>query len=259
MKILFLGDIVGSPGRNVIKRLLDDYRRMEDIDVVIANGENAAGGSGLTPKITDELLAAGIDVITTGDHVWKKKDIYPYLATTNKLVRPANYPEGAPGEGSTVFETKRGAKIAVINLIGRVFMDALDCPFVAVKKELLKVKKETNIILVDLHAEATSEKIAMGWYLDGKVSAVVGTHTHVQTADEKILPKGTAYITDTGMTGPFTSVIGREVEPVLERFITQRPTRFNVATEGLEMHGVLIEVDEGTGKATSIKRVQKKA
>lgn len=258
MKILFLGDIVGSPGRDIIKRLLVDYRAERGIDVVIVNGENAAGGSGLTPKIADELLASGVDVITTGDHIWKKRDIYEYLKTSHKLIRPANYPEGAPGKGSTVVAVG-GVKIGVINLIGRVFMDPLDCPFAQVNKELDKIKDETKIILVDVHAEATSEKVALGWYLDGQVSAVVGTHTHVQTADEKILPKGTAYITDTGMTGPFKSVIGRCVEPVLERFVTQLPTRFDVAGEDVQMHGVIIEVDKATGKAVKIERVQKKA
>ncbi|MBU1657251.1 MAG: TIGR00282 family metallophosphoesterase [Candidatus Omnitrophica bacterium] len=208
MRILFLGDIVGKPGRTIIKKLLPDLRKDESIDLVVANGENAAAGSGLIPRLADELLESGIDVLTSGDHIWKKRDIYDYLKVSGRLIRPANYPEGAPGRGSTVVDTASGKKVAVINIIGRVFMDAVDCPFARVKKEIKTVSKLADIIIVDLHAEATSEKIAMGWYLDGEVSAVLGTHTHIQTADERILPKGTAYITDCGMTGPNDSVIG---------------------------------------------------
>ncbi len=256
MRILFLGDIVGKPGREIVKRLLQQIRRKENIDAVIANGENAAGGSGLTPQIADEILESGVDVITSGDHIWKKREIYGYLDKTDHLIRPANYPHGAPGKGSTVVNIN-GKKLAVINIIGRVFMDAVDCPFVGVKKEIDRVSKETNIIIVDIHAEATSEKVATGWYLDGMVSAVVGTHTHVQTADEKILPKGTAYLTDAGMTGPCDSVIGRKKEDIITRFVTQLPTRFQVAEEGVEMHGVMVEIDEKTGKAFNIVRLQR--
>ena len=180
------------------------------------------------------------------------------MNTSNRIVRPLNYPEGSPGSGSTVVDIKGVGKVGVINLIGRVFMDAVDCPFAAVKKEVEKIRKETHVILVDIHAEATSEKVAMGWFLDGKVSAVIGTHTHIQTADEKILPKGTAYLTDSGMTGPYESVIGREVENILRRFVTQLPTRFEVARGGVEMHGAVIDIDEKTGKARSIKRIQAK-
>lgn len=258
MKILFLGDIVGKPGRDVTGRVLPDMKKDEKIDFVIANAENAAGGSGITPTIAQELFACGVDALTSGDHIWKKAEVYPYLEATDKVIRPANYPEGVPGKGSTVIKAANGVKVGIINLLGRVFMDPLDCPFACVKKELEKVRKETSVIFVDMHAEATSEKVAMGWFLDGTVSAVVGTHTHVQTADEKILPKGTAYITDCGMTGPYDSVIGRKKENIIERFLTQLPTRFEVASGNEEMHGVLVTVDPQTGKALAITRVQKK-
>jgi metallophosphoesterase (TIGR00282 family) len=258
MRILFLGDIVGRPGREIAEKILPDLKEKEKIDFIIANGENAAGGSGLTPKIADKLFECGIDVITSGDHIWKRQEIYDYLKVSARLIRPANYPEGDPGVGSTVIDAGGGRKVGVINLIGRVFMDAVDCPFVKAKEEVDKLREKTPIIIVDLHAEATSEKVAMGWYLDGLVSALVGTHTHIQTADEKILPAGTAYITDCGMTGPYDSVIGRKKEQILMRFLTQLPTRFEMADAGVEMHGVLIEVDDSTGKAQSIKRIQEK-
>jgi metallophosphoesterase (TIGR00282 family) len=259
MKILFLGDIVGKPGRDIVHKVLRDFREKEKIDVVIANGENSAGGSGLTPRIAEELFEDGVDILTSGDHIWKRKEIYDLLNTTDRLVRPANYPEGAPGKGSTVVDVKGGGKIGVINLVGRVFMEAVDCPFERVRKEIERLRHITPVIVVDMHAEATSEKVAMGWYLDGAVSAVIGTHTHIQTADEKILPGGTAYITDCGMTGPYDSVIGRRKEQIITRFLTQLPTRFEMATEGVEMHGVIINVDEKEGKALGIKRVQMKA
>jgi metallophosphoesterase (TIGR00282 family) len=259
MKVLFIGDIVGSPGREIIKNVLKDFRKERGIDVVIANGENAAGGSGLTPAIAEELFSNGIDVLTSGDHVWKKRDIYDFLEKTDRLIRPANYPKGVPGKGSTVVQIEGVGKIGVVNIIGRVFMDAVDCPFDRVREEIEEVSKETPVIIVDMHAEATSEKVAMGWYLDGAVSAVIGTHTHVQTADEKVLPNGTAYITDCGMTGPYDSVIGRKKEQILTRFITQLPTRFELASEGVEIHGVIVDIDGKTGKATGIERVQKSA
>ena len=258
MRILFLGDIVGRPGRDAVENILPDLRKEKGIDFAIANAENAAGGSGITPNIAEKLLDSGIDVLTSGDHIWKRQEIYDFLKVSSQLIRPANYPEGAPGRGSTVIDTGKGKKIGVINLIGRVFMDAVDCPFVKAKEDIDKVRKETPIIIVDLHAEATSEKVAMGWYLDGLVSAMVGTHTHIQTADEKILPNGTAYITDCGMTGPYDSVIGRKKEQIILRFITQLPTRFEMAVGGAEMHGVIIEVNDSTGKAVSIERIQKK-
>lgn len=258
MRILFLGDIVGSPGRDVIKKLVPSFREREKLDAVIANGENAASGSGVTVQTAEELFNSGIDVLTSGDHIWKKKEILEYLDRTDRLIRPANYPDGAPGLGATVVEIKNKGKFAVINLLGRVFMDAVDCPFLKAEKEIEKLQGETKIIIVDMHAEATSEKVALSWFLDGRVSAVIGTHTHVQTADEKILPKGTAYLTDAGMTGPFDSVIGRRKEPVIERFLTQLPTKFEVADNGLEMHGAIIDIDDKTGKAISIRRVQEK-
>ncbi len=254
---MFIGDIVGKPGREIAEARLKDIRKEEKLDCIIANGENAAGGSGLTPQITDELLQSGIDVLTSGDHIWKKRDIYEYLQSSRRLIRPANYPKGAPGKGSTVVEVGN-VKVGVINLLGRVFMDPLDCPFARVKEELELVRERTPIVIVDMHAEATSEKVAMGWYLDGKVSAVVGTHTHIQTADEKILPKGTAYITDSGMTGPYLSVIGRKKEIIVQRFVDQLPNRFEMASDWVEMHGVIVDIDESTGKATGIKRVQYK-
>lgn len=258
MRILFIGDIVGRPGRDIVRTHLRNLRTRENIDFVIANGENAAGGSGLTPQTVEELLKNGIDVLSSGDHIWKKKEIYNLLDTSDKVIRPLNYPVGVPGKGSTILEAGNGKKIAVINLIGRVFMDAVDCPFNRVRADLERIKEITPLIFVDMHAEATSEKVAMGWYLDGTVSGVVGTHTHIQTADEKILPGGTAYITDCGMTGPYDSVIGRKKELILTRFLTNLPTRFEMATEGLEMHGVIIDVDEATGKATAIRRIQEK-
>lgn len=258
MRILFIGDIVGGPGRTIVAQALHGLRERKKIDVVIANGENSAGGSGLTPKITDELFANGVDILTSGDHIWKKREIYEYLGVKKRLLRPANYPDGAPGHGAVVIDIKNVGKIGVMNLLGRVFMEALVCPFTVASREVEKLRHETPIIFVDMHAEATSEKVAMGWHLDGKVSAVIGTHTHIQTADEKILPGGTAYITDCGMTGPYDSVIGRKKEFILERFLTQLPNRFEVASDDVQMHGVLVDVDEKTGKAVSIERVQEK-
>jgi metallophosphoesterase (TIGR00282 family) len=258
MRILFLGDIVGSPGREIIKELLPAFRKKEKLDFAIANAENAAGGSGLTPSLAEELFSSGIDAITSGDHIWKKREIYDYLNTTDRVLRPANYPRGVPGRGSSVVTSHAGHKVGLINLVGRVFMEAVECPFRTAKEEAEKLSGKTNIIIVDMHAEATSEKVALGWFLDGTVSAIVGTHTHIQTADEKILPQGTAYITDCGMTGPYDSVIGRRKEEILERFITQLPTRFEMASDDVQMHGVIIDIDERTGKATGIKRVQEK-
>ena len=257
MKVLFIGDIVGRPGRNVTRKRLREFREANGIDCVIANGENAAGGSGITPGIAEELFNNGIDVLTSGDHIWKKREAYAFLDKTDKVVRPLNYPPGVPGKGSTVVEIA-GVKVGVVNLIGRVFMDAVDCPFRRAREEVRELRKETPIIIVDMHAEATSEKVAMGWFLDGKVSAVLGTHTHIQTADETVRPKGTAYITDSGMTGPYDSVIGRQKELIIERFLTNLPTRFEVATGDIQMHGVVIDIDNETGNARSIERVQEK-
>ena len=258
MKILFIGDIVGSPGRTAVRELIPKIKKRENIDIVIANGENAAGGSGITPQIADELLGYKIDVLTSGDHIWKRKAIIEKIESDKRILRPANYPPDAPGLGATLVETKGGIKVGVINLIGRVFMQAVECPFRVAKQEIAALKKKTSVIVVDMHAEATSEKIALSWYLDGSVSALIGTHTHVQTADEKILPEGTAYITDVGMTGPFDSVIGRKKEQILVRFITQMPARFEMAEADIQLHSVVIDIDEKTGKARSIKRIQEK-
>ena len=256
MRILFIGDIVGRPGREAVKKLLPKIVKKKGIEFVVANGENAAGGSGITPSISEELLSYGIDVVTSGDHIWKKREIVDYIQSSKNLLRALNYPKGVPGWGSTIVESKNGIKIAVINLSGRIFMQPIECPFKASGEEVKKLKQKTSIIIVDIHAEATSEKIALGWHLDGKVSAVIGTHTHVQTADERILPNKTAYITDCGMTGPFDGVIGRKKEQILTRFITQMPTRFEMAESDVRLNGVVIDVDEKTGEANSIERLE---
>jgi metallophosphoesterase (TIGR00282 family) len=258
MKILFIGDIVGSPGREAVKILLPQLEKEHGLDFIIANAENAAGGSGITSRVAEELFTSGIDVITSGDHIWKKREIFEIIDKEARILRPINFPAGAPGRGRGLFQTKKGLKVGVINIQGRVFMEALECPFQTSRQAQEALAKDTNIIIVDIHAEATSEKAALGWYLDGKVSAVLGTHTHIQTADEKILPQGTAYITDVGMTGPFDSVIGRKVEDVLARFITCVPTRFEVAVENVHLQGVVLEIDANTGKARSIVRIQRK-
>jgi metallophosphoesterase (TIGR00282 family) len=258
MLILFIGDIVGEPGRRAIKELLPKIKKSEDIDFVIANGENIAGGSGITPQLAEELFKYGIDALTSGDHIWKRKEVIDYISNTPRLLRPANYPSQAPGLGYSVTKSGSGTPVAVINLIGRVFMQPLECPFRAAKEAVEKLKGKAQVIIVDMHAEATSEKIALGWYLDGTVSAVIGTHTHVQTADEKILPKGTAYLSDAGMTGPFDGVIGRKKEQILARFLTQMPMKFEMAELDIQLHGVIVDIDEKTGKANAIKRVQKK-
>jgi hypothetical protein len=258
MKILFIGDIVGSPGRRAVNQLLPGLKEEHSLDFVIANAENASGGSGIIPKVADELFASGVDVLTSGDHIWRRKEIFELISREKRILRPINFPAMAPGKGSEIFKSKSGQKIGVINVNGRVFMDPLDCPFkitLAAQKELVQ---ETKIIIVDIHAEATSEKIALGWYLDGKVSAVLGTHTHIQTADERILPQGTAYLTDAGMCGPYDSVIGRKVENVLERFITGLPVKFEVAESNIQLHGAVLDIDEKTGKARSIERIQRK-
>ena len=256
-KILFIGDIIGSPGRLAVRELLPKLIGAHNPDAVIANGENAAGGFGITPVIYEELISLEIDVVTSGNHIWDRKEIPDFLKFGgHMLIRPANYPEGAPGEGHTVFETTTGVKIGVVNLCGRVFMGNLDCPFRAGMELVEKLRKQTPVILVDMHAETTSEKAAMGWYLDGLASAVIGTHTHVHTADERILTNGTAYITDAGMTGPVNSVIGMKKEAILERFLTQMPVRFEVAAKDVELQGVLVTVDAATGKALKIERVK---
>ena len=258
MKILFIGDIVGNPGRSVVKKLLPELKKEHGLDFVIANAENAAGGSGITLSVAEDLFGSGLDALTSGDHIWKKREIFEFINEEERILRPINYPAGAPGRGSALFKTKLEQKIGVVNVNGRVFMEALDCPFKTSLAAVEELLKETKVVIVDMHAEATSEKIALGYFLDGKASAVLGTHTHIQTADEKILPKGTGFITDVGMTGPYASVIGRRVEDVLERFLTSVPVRFEVADGDIQLAGVVIDIDEGTGKTKSIMRIQRK-
>jgi 2',3'-cyclic-nucleotide 2'-phosphodiesterase len=256
MRILFIGDIVGKAGRQALEGLLERTRADYQIDFSVANGENAAGGMGITPVIASEFLDLGIDVLTSGNHIWAKKEIVPFLDEEERLLRPANYPEGVPGRGTGLFELGNGQKVGVVNLEGRVFMKNLECPFRVGEKEAGKLKEETRIILVDFHAEATSEKMALAWFLNGKVSALLGTHTHVQTSDERILSGGTAYITDVGMTGPLASVIGIRRQIALDRFLTQIPWKFDIATEEIELQGVILDVEEGTGKSRSIQRIR---
>ena len=256
MNILFIGDIIGKAGRQAIQGVLEKVIADHKIDFTIANGENAAGGMGITPTIAMEFLDQGVDVLTSGNHIWAKKEIVPFLDEEPRILRPANYPPKVPGRGSGIFHSSNGQKVGVLNLEGRVFMKHLDCPFRVGEKEVELLRKETHIILVDFHAEATSEKMAMGWFLNGKVSAILGTHTHVQTSDEKILDGGTAYITDVGMTGPLASVIGIRKQIALERLLTQIPWKFDVATEEIELQGVVIEVDPKTGKSQSIQRIK---
>lgn len=258
VNILFIGDIVGKPGRKVIREVLRPLKERFRIDLVVANGENASGGIGISIKGADELLSAGIDVLTSGNHIWKKKEIVDYIQQNPDLIRPANFPPGTPGKGFVVKETRSGRRIAVLNLLGRTFMEAVDCPFRKAIEERDRLIQESSIILVDFHAEATSEKMALGWYLDGKVSAVLGTHTHIQTADERILPQGTAYITDVGMTGPIDSVIGVKKDLAIERFLTQMPYKFEVAKRDLALEGVLLSIDPETGKALEISRIRER-
>jgi len=255
VKILFIGDVVGSPGRKIIQERLADILSQRGIDLCIINCENAASGFGVTPKIVEELFAAGADVLTSGNHIWKRKEIIDFFPTEPRLLRPANFPSGSPGSGLHVGHAKNGAGCAVLNLQGRTFMAANDDPFRAASLELKRIPPAVKVILVDMHAEATSEKVAMGWYLDGKVSAVVGTHTHIATADEHVLPGGTAYITDVGMTGPHDSVIGMEKQGILQHFLDGMPSRFVVAEGDIQMNSVLIDVDESTGRARSIQRL----
>jgi metallophosphoesterase (TIGR00282 family) len=254
-RLLFIGDIVGRPGRELIRRGLPALVAHHSIDLVIANVENAAAGFGITPDVADDLFSQGVHVMTGGNHTWDKKEILTYIPDQPRMLRPANLPAGAPGRGSVVTRTSRGTPVAVINVMGRVFMTAIDDPFRVVLAEIAAVAAETRIIFVDFHAEATSEKVAMGWYLDGRVTAVVGTHTHVQTADERVLPQGTAFITDVGMTGPHDSVIGVERSAVIQRFLTGLPQRFETATENPRLNGVIVSANETTGRAEAIERV----
>ena len=256
MKVLFIGDIFGEPGRRAVARAVPKLVAQRQIDIVIGNGENAAGGFGITPELAEELFDLGLAVITTGNHAWDKKEILDYFPREPRLLRPANYPSGVPGHGSVVVESASGEKLGVLQLMGRAYMPTLDCPFQVAKKEMADLKKRTNAVIVDMHAEATSEKMAMGHYLDGEAVAVVGTHTHVQTADDQILPKGTAYVTDIGMTGPLHSVIGVKKELAIEKFLTGMPRRFEVASGPSVFCAVLVELDARLGKALSIERVR---
>jgi hypothetical protein len=259
MKILFIGDIFGRPGRTIVRQRLPELVKSRQADLVIANAENAAAGFGLTPSLAEELMEMGIQVLTTGNHIWDKKEIHDYLGSADghsparRVLRPANYPAGSPGHGVYEGRTRAGVSFAVVNLQGRVFMPSIDDPFQVADALLKKIQAE--IILVDIHAEATSEKVAMGWYLDGRVTAVLGTHTHIQTADERILPRGTAYLTDVGMTGPYDSIIGVEKELVLHRFLTGMPSRFEPAHGDVRLCAAVIECDEPTGRARAIERL----
>ncbi len=255
MKILFVGDVVGSPGRKIVRDRLADILAQRAIDLCIVNCENAASGFGVTPKIVEELFSDGADVLTSGNHIWKRKEIIDFFPEEPRLLRPANFPSGSPGSGLYLGQAKNGVSCAVLNLQGRTFMAPIDDPFRTASLELQRIPSDVKVIVVDMHAEATSEKIAMGWYLDGKVSAVLGTHTHVATADEHVLPAGTAYITDVGMTGPHDSVIGMEKKGILQHFLDAMPSRFVVAEGDIQMNTVLIDVDESSGRARSISRV----
>ncbi len=255
IRILFLGDIVGEPGRQGVIKHVPLLRQNRQIDFVIVNGENSAGGRGITPKIAIDLLRCGVAVITTGDHAWDQKELADWIPTEPRLLRPANYPPGAPGSGSVVLQTSK-CKVAVLNLQGRTFMPSiLENPFLAADAEIARLSQETKVIFVDMHCETTSEKVAMGRHLDGRVSAVVGTHTHVQTADERIFPGGTAFICDAGMCGPENSVIGREVQPVLSRFRSNLPTPFPVAKGPVRLCGLQVDIDESSGRALALERV----
>ncbi len=254
-RILFIGDIVGKPGRELVRRGLSALVVHHQIDLVIANGENSAAGFGITPDLAEDLFSYGVHVITGGNHSWDKKEIYPYIGSHPRLLRPANFPAGTPGRGRVVVTADNGVSVGVINAMGRVFMHAIDDPFVGVLSEIEAVKDQARIVFVDFHAEATSEKVAMGWHLDGRVTAVVGTHTHVPTADARLLLQGTAYITDVGMTGPHDSVIGVERHPIIQRFLTGLPQRFETARDNPRLNAVIVSADEVTGRATAIERL----
>lgn len=253
MKVLFIGDIVGSPGRKAVREYISELRRELNFDYCIANAENAAGGSGITYVVAQELYKLGIDALTMGNHTWSKKEISSFIDSDPKLVRPANYPSEVPGHGSVIINGKLG----IVNLIGRVYMDSADCPFKALDRELEHIKSKVKVCIVDIHAEATSEKCAIAWHADGRVSAVLGTHTHVQTADERIFPCGTAFISDVGMTGPSEGIIGVDKDIVLEKFRRCMPVRFELAKGSVQFNAVILEIDDATGKTISIKRLFK--
>jgi len=254
LNILFIGDIVGNPGRKVAKEMIQKLKRERQIDFCIANGENAAGGSGITYVVAQELYKSGVDAITLGNHTWSKREITNFIDSDKCIVRPANYPEELPGKGSAVISNDKG-KIGVLNLMGRVYMDSIDCPFKAAEREIAELKTQVKIIVVDIHAEATSEKCALAWHIDGKVSCVLGTHTHVQTADDRILPCGTAFISDVGMTGPHEGIIGVNREIVINKFLTHMPNRFEIAQGSVQFNAVYLEVDEKTGRTLAIERI----
>ncbi|HHZ16988.1 MAG TPA: TIGR00282 family metallophosphoesterase [Clostridia bacterium] len=254
LKVLMIGDIVGRPGRKATKYYLNAHAK--NYDFIIANGENAAGGTGITLEIFRELYDASVDFFTMGNHVWDKKEIYQFIEHEPALIRPANYPPDTPGKGSAVVKLPGNIKVGIVNLSGRVYMPPLDCPFRTGDALVEKIRRETPIIIVDFHAEATSEKMALGWYFDGRVSAVLGTHTHIQTADERILPEGTGYITDVGMTGPYNSVLGVDKDLIIKKFLSQLPVRFEVADGDLQFNGVSLQIDEKTGKCLQINRIQ---
>jgi len=255
MKIFFIGDIMGAPGRKAVAALLHKVVDQYAVDLVVANGENASGGMGLTAEVAEQLFQLGIDVITSGNHIWKHKEIQAYLDSTDRLLRPANYPPGTPGRGLTVIETAGGEPAAVMNLEGRIFMSPLECPFRTADRELAALSPHIKVILVDMHAEATSEKMALAWYLDGRVSAVIGTHTHVQTADDRLLPRGSGYLTDVGMTGPQDGVIGMDREVILTRFLSQLPQKFKVAGHNIQLQGVVLDIG-ADGRCRHLTRIQ---
>ena len=259
MNILFVGDIFGKPGREIARRAIPALVEQRALDFVIANVENSASGFGVTGDIADTILGYGVDVMTSGNHVWDKKEVLEYIPRQPKLLRPANFPAGVPGRGSYVGRTRTGEPIGVLNVMGRVFMTPLDDPFAVALKEIEAMRAKARVIIVDFHAEATSEKIAMGWHLDGRVTAVFGTHTHVQTADDRLLPKGTAYLTDAGMTGPHDSIIGVTVDAALGRFLTSMPAKFEAATGAGRLNAVIVTADPATGKATHVERLNMSA
>jgi metallophosphoesterase (TIGR00282 family) len=255
LRLLFLGDVIGEPGRKAVIEMVPRLKQELGIDFVVVNGENVAAGRGITPKLSIDLLRCGVAAITTGDHIWDQKEIVGYIDTEPRLLRPLNYPDGTPGNGSIVLETAKG-KVGIVNVQGRTFMlPMLENPFRRISDEILRIREETPIIFVDVHAETTSEKIALGRFLDGKVSAVAGTHTHVQTADEQIFPGGTAFICDVGMCGPTQSVLGREIQPIVQRFLTSMPVNFPVAKGEVKLHGIVIDIDQFSGRALAIRRV----
>jgi hypothetical protein len=256
VNLLFIGDVVGKAGREAIGRLLPGLMSDFGTDLVIANGENAAGGFGITPPVAEELYSLGVHVLTMGNHVWRKREVMEIISTEPRLLRPANYPPGTPGRGAAVYDVPGAGPVGVVNACGRVFMDPMDCPFRAVERELEWLQDRTRTIIVDFHAEATSEKQAMGWFLDGRVSAVLGTHTHIQTADARVLPRGTAYLTDVGMAGPRDSILGLDPAIIIERFLTSRPVRFKFADGPAILGAAFVDVDTGTGRARTIRTLQ---